>query len=55
VAVVQSGLVSAWVGWMTIGVGLVISLTVILTRLVFPEMSLFIPFIIGIVLVVESS
>ncbi len=55
VAVVQSGLVSAWVGWMTIGVGLVISLTVILTRFVFPEMSLFIPFIIGIVLVVESS
>jgi hypothetical protein len=49
-AILQSGLVGAWVGWAAVVLGAAIPLAIALIRDLFPQLSLLVPFILGIAL-----
>jgi hypothetical protein len=53
-ALLQSGLVGSWAGWVGVGLGLAIPATALAAQYVFPEMSLIAPFVMGIGLIIQS-
>ena len=54
VAILQSGLVATWSGWAAIGLGVLIPVVVLVTRVGFPQLGLLVPFIVGISVIIES-
>lgn len=54
-AILQSGLVASWVGWVAIVIGGAVPLVVVATRDGFPELSQLVPLIIGIALIVSAA
>lgn len=54
VALLQSDLVGAWAGWVSLVGGLVVAIGVLATKAGFPQLSLLIPTVIGIALLIES-
>ena len=54
VAILKTGLLPAWSGWVALGLGLVIPLVVGLTRAGFPQLGGVVPFIIGIAAIIEA-
>ena len=51
-AILQSGLVAAWAGWAAIVLGIGILVAIALVRDLAPQLSLLVPFIVGIALLV---
>lgn len=51
-AVLQSGLVAAWAGWAAVVLGVGIPAAIALVRDLFPQLSLLVPFILGVALLV---
>ena len=51
-AILQSGLVGAWAGWAAIVIGVGIPVAVALRRDLFPQLSLLVPFVLGIALLI---
>ena len=54
IAILQSGVVAAWAGWATIGLGVLIPIAVLLIRNGFPQLAEVAPFVLGIALIIES-
>jgi hypothetical protein len=54
VAVLQSGLVADWAGWVALIGGVLISIVVLVTRNGFPQLAYLVPAVIGVALLVES-
>lgn len=54
VAILQSGIVAAWAGWATLGVGLMIPVAFLATRFGFPQLGVIVPFILGVALLIEA-
>jgi hypothetical protein len=54
VAILQSGLVGAWSGWAAVGLGALIPVVVLITRVGFPQLGLLVPFILGVALVIKG-
>jgi hypothetical protein len=50
-AILQSGLLADWAGWVAIGLGIGIPILVVATRYGFPEMTQIVPLIVGIALI----
>jgi hypothetical protein len=50
-AILQSGLLADWAGWVAIGLGIGIPIVVVATRYGFPEMTQIVPLIVGIALI----
>ncbi len=54
VAILQSGLLPAWSGWVAIALGILLPIVVLITRAGFPQLGGLVPFIIGIAAIIES-
>lgn len=54
VAILGSGLLAAWAGWLALALAVMIPVSAIATKYWFPEMSLLVPFVTGIALVVQA-
>lgn len=54
VAILQSGLIAPWSGWAAVGLGIVIPVAVLLARTGFPQLGYFVPFVVGIALIIEA-
>jgi hypothetical protein len=54
IAIIQSGLVGAWAGWVALGLGVLISVAVAATRFGFPQLGLIVPFVLGVALIIEA-
>ncbi len=54
VAVLGTGLVAAWAGWLAIVAGVLIPVAVVVARTGFPQLAFFVPTIIGIALLLEN-
>lgn len=54
VAIIQSGFVGAWAGWAALGLGVLIPVVVLATRVGFPQLGVIVPFIIGVAVIIEA-
>lgn len=54
VAILLSGLLAAWAGWVAVGLGVAIPSVVFVTRYGFPELGKVVPFVIGIAALLET-
>lgn len=54
VAILQTGLVAAWAGWVVLGLGVLIPVVVVVTRIGFPQLGVLLPAVIGIALLIET-
>ncbi len=53
-AVLTTGLLPAWAGWSAVGIGSVLAIIVLVTKVGFPQMSDLAPFVLGVAAVLES-
>ena len=54
VAILQSGLLPAWSGWVAIALGVLLPIVVLITKAGFPQLGSLVPFVIGIAAIIES-
>lgn len=54
IAVLRTGLVAEWAGWVAVGAGMLIPVGVILIRDLFPQLGLLVPAALGVAFLVES-
>lgn len=53
-AILSSGLLPGWAGWAAIGLGAAIPAAVLITRNGFPQLSLVVPFVLGMALLIQG-
>jgi hypothetical protein len=55
VAILQTGLVAVWAGWVALALGALIVVAVLITRAGFPQLGILLPAVIGVALLVEAA
>jgi len=53
IGVLQSGMIGGWAGWSAVGIGLLIPIIVLATRVGFPQLGLIVPFVLGVATLIE--